>query len=186
MVVKEQVRRELLQIRKKFSPLILQARSRKVCEAILSSPEYAEAQSVMGYLAFGHEISIDRVLQDALKRNKIVAVPYVVSDTVIQAVLFAGFESLTKDRFGIRSVSKPIHFLEPTEIRLILVPGVGFSSDGCRLGMGRGYYDRFLPKTRALTMGITCSELLREDLPCEPYDQKMEILVTETGVHQCR
>lgn len=66
---------------------------------------------------------------------------------------------------------------------LILVPGLAFTRDGRRLGRGGGYYDRLLaaraPHTVAL--GICFALQLVADLPCEPHDQRVDAVVTESG-----
>ena len=65
------------------------------------------------------------------------------------------------------------------EIDLMVVPGVAFSSDGCRLGRGKGYYDRYLSRDgfRACCIGVCYDCQLREDIPAEPHDKRVEKVV---------
>ena len=53
---------------------------------------------------------------------------------------------------------------------VVLVPGVGFGSDGRRLGQGGGFYDRFLAAHRGPTIGIGFTCQRRDDLPLEAHD----------------
>lgn len=186
MLEKKQVRQELLQVRKSFSPQDVEQRSRVVCRHILNSKLYQDAHCVMAFLAFGQEISVDRVLQDALNSNKIISVPYVFSKTEIKAVRFQGFQDLELDRYKIRSVKPPLQEIKPGDIDLILVPGVGFSRQGQRMGMGAGYYDRFLALTSAYKLGVTCVDLITGvELPVDRFDQDVDALVTEDGISIC-
>ena len=74
---------------------------------------------------------------------------------------FEGFGQLSLDRYGIRSVSGTDVVINPHEIALVLVPGVGFAKNGNRIGMGAGYYDRFLAQVdKAVLMGVTYNVLL--------------------------
>lgn len=65
------------------------------------------------------------------------------------------------------------------EIDLMVVPGVAFTLSGARLGRGKGYYDRYLSREgfRAYTVGVCYECQLREALPVEPHDCRMDIVV---------
>ena len=62
------------------------------------------------------------------------------------------------------------------------MPGLGFSSNGARLGRGKGYYDKYL--TRIKTTGVTCktmallfNEQLIENIPYESHDVFVDKLI---------
>ncbi len=69
---------------------------------------------------------------------------------------------------------------------ILIVPLVAFSRDGGRLGYGGGFYDRTLQGLRAarptIAIGFAWSAQLAEDLPLEPTDQPLDMIVTEIGV----
>ena len=58
---------------------------------------------------------------------------------------------------------------------------VGWNLQGYRLGFGGGYYDRFLYKFQGLKIGIgwECGKLSENDLKFDPWDKKMDMIVTE-------
>jgi 5-formyltetrahydrofolate cyclo-ligase len=60
-----------------------------------------------------------------------------------------------------------------------LVPGVGFSLNGSRLGRGKGYYDRFLEDRKGIKIGLAWSGQLKENIPVESHDCYMDFIVTE-------
>ncbi len=60
-----------------------------------------------------------------------------------------------------------------------LVPGVGFSLEGKRLGRGKGFYDRFLENRKGIKIGLAWSGQLKENLPVESHDCHMDFIVTE-------
>ena len=70
------------------------------------------------------------------------------------------------------------------DIGLILVPGLAFTRAGQRLGRGGGYYDRFLASLPATTVKLgVCFDLqLVAELPVEPHDQRVDAIVTESGL----
>ena len=67
------------------------------------------------------------------------------------------------------------------------MPGAGFDRHGGRMGMGNGYYDRFLKELLPSTfMGVCWAVQLWDTLiPMDELDQRMSKIVTEQGVIHC-
>lgn len=150
---------------------------------ILACDAYRKASCIMGYLAFGNELSVDLVLQQALADGKTVAVPLVQSATEMAPVQLENMQNFEFDRYGIRSVRQPAKLLQPQQLDLVLVPGVAFGRDGSRLGMGSGYYDRFLPQAEnALLMGIAYDAFIQPNLPRDEFDVLVQLLASESGI----
>jgi 5-formyltetrahydrofolate cyclo-ligase len=72
----------------------------------------------------------------------------------------------------------------PDEFDLVLVPGVAFDEQCCRLGMGGGFYDRLLPRLApgTVTIGIAFDEQVVATLPREAHDVRVDAVVTPTRV----
>lgn len=72
------------------------------------------------------------------------------------------------------------------EPEIVIVPLVAFDARGGRLGYGGGFYDRTLEQLRArratLAIGFAFAAQQASDLPLEPTDQTLDLIVTETGV----
>ena len=67
---------------------------------------------------------------------------------------------------------------DPAAISLLLIPGLAFDRKGGRLGQGGGFYDRFLPETRGLRIGVCGGDGLVERVPTEPWDEGVDALLT--------
>jgi len=69
---------------------------------------------------------------------------------------------------------------------ILIVPLVAFSRAGGRLGYGGGFYDRTLEGLRAvkttLAIGFAYAAQELDDLPLEPTDQPLDLIVTEQGI----
>lgn len=63
------------------------------------------------------------------------------------------------------------------EIELIVVPGVAYDRRGHRLGRGKGFYDRLLSETKATKIGIAYEFQIVDDIPVEPHDINMDIVI---------
>lgn len=182
-VEKNELRKRLKKARAQLCAEQVAASSALASRHILACDAYKKAKCIMGYLAFGKELNVDAVLSDALACGKTVLVPLVVSATKIVPVRLHDMHNFELDCFGIRSVRQPVNEVNPKNVDLILVPGVAFGRDGSRLGMGAGYYDRFLPQAEnAKLMGIAYDALLQDTLPRDKYDVCMQLLASESGI----
>lgn len=98
-----------------------------------------------------------------------------------------GLEQLQAGRFGIPEPGSDSLSIEPDKLDLVIVPGVAFDSGGRRIGYGKGYYDRYLPKVPtqkriALAFGVQ----MVERIPAGERDQGVGLVVTEFGIIFCR
>jgi 5-formyltetrahydrofolate cyclo-ligase len=92
---------------------------------------------------------------------------------------------MTSSGLGIREplTGKPI----PMDmIDLVIVPGLGFSTTGYRIGRGMGFYDRFLaqPDFIGRSCGLAFEEQVVEDLPVLDHDIPLSMLVTDRGIRR--
>lgn len=93
-------------------------------------------------------------------------------------------EFQVSDRISIHQPTAFQPVCMPEQIAAILVPGIGFSPDGHRLGRGAGFYDRFLRNhPEALRIGIAFEEQMTEKIPVDPWDEKVDVILTDRGLH---
>ena len=73
----------------------------------------------------------------------------------------------------------------PSEVAVVIVPGLAFTPDGSRLGRGVGFYDRFLLRyPEALRMGIGFEDQMTAQLPTDPWDQGLDVILTDQAVYE--
>lgn len=71
--------------------------------------------------------------------------------------------------------------VDPSEIELVVVPAVAYDRSGNRLGRGKGFYDRLLKSTRATKVGVGYEFQLVDEVPVEPHDVGMDIIITQNS-----
>ncbi len=155
------------------------ADSKTVCDRILMSSAYGEANTLFLFRAFRSEPDLSAVSAQAEKDGKTVLYPYCIDKTHMLAVKPG--ENWETDAFGIQvPVLASSTVYDPADIDLILCPCTAFDAEGSRLGMGAGYYDRFLPRCSRAYKVLVAFEAQRLDKVCsEPFDIPMDAIVTE-------
>ncbi len=161
----------------------------QICNKILNSKDYKNAQILLGYMALPDEVNLSPVIQDALQNKKQVYLPRIIPDTNkmdFYEMAFLNNESsnLSIGSFGILEPSPSSipfnfsdYFLAKPDIQiLVLIPGRAFSKDGKRLGRGKGFYDLFLsqiPKEKAEQVqlcGVGFSFQIVDKIPADAHD----------------
>ena len=161
--------------------------SEKIVQKFLSSELYKNSSVIMAYMSMADEIQLREFFADAFDKKKILAIPLIVERGIIQPVILKNFDSLEVGDFGILTVKKNSRkFLDIEKIDCIIVPGVAFDIRGYRLGLGGGYYDRFLKKTSAKKIALAFDFQLTENLPIEPHDMPVDFIITEKNFIEVR
>lgn len=70
---------------------------------------------------------------------------------------------------------------DPSELDVVVVPGLAFTRQGHRLGQGGGHFDRFLPRLApgCLRIGVAFHEQLVDSVPVEPHDVRLDVIITD-------
>ena len=68
------------------------------------------------------------------------------------------------------------------DIDMIVVPGIAFDRNRNRLGRGKGYYDRLLSDLKASAVGLCFDFQLKDQIPVEPFDKKVDLVITEKEI----
>lgn len=176
-MTKHELRHEMRSLKKQYTPEQLAKMSAKVCEQLQANDLWREAKCVLLYHPLPDEVDVRPMLHAAMKDGKEVWLPQVVGNDLILR-RYTGDESLRQGAFGIMEPDGEILSEENyTRIQLVLVPGMAFDHEGHRLGRGKGYYDRLLPRlTDAHLLAVCFPFQIVEHVPTEAHDVRVETL----------
>lgn len=172
---KKALRREVRERLSSMSNEEKMIESKEVLALLEEHPLFQSAQTLLLFWSLPDEVFTHDFIGKWSKKKRIL-LPVVVGDEM-EIRVFCGLDSMREGAFGI---------LEPTselwddyeEIDLCVVPGVGFDSDGHRLGRGKGYYDKFLSRTSSYKLGICFGCQYVKNVPSEEWDILMDEIVT--------
>ena len=152
-----------------------QLRSALIFKNILNLDSVKCAQTVALYASLPDEVASMEAVE-ALAQQKRVVLPRVAGDSMEFYDYHS--EQMSCGAFGI-SEPQGEQAVEPSDIDVIIVPGVVFTRSGQRIGRGKGYYDKYLSRAnfRATKIGVCYSEQIAEQIDVEPHDIVMDCVV---------
>ena len=180
---KNDLRKEKIRARESLSEEERVKLSVAICERILETPEYASAETIFMYKWLNAEVKLDRLETQAAADGKRLIYPLCISKTEMLAIEpGAGDEAWKKGFAGIlEPVLEKGKVIDPSEIDLVISPCVSFDDDCRRLGMGGGFYDRYLPQCTESKIIAAAYELQKSaEIPICDYDFPVDAVVTET------
>ncbi len=154
----------------------LRAMSHNVCRAITSTPQWQAAHTVLLYHPLPDEADISPLLPQATAEGKTALLPAVEGEELVLR-RYRGEASLLTGAYGIKEPTGE-EYATLDNIDLALVPGMAFDNHGRRLGRGKGYYDRLLPRLRgAHRMGVCFPFQTVDSVPIAAHDQGVDSLI---------
>ena len=170
------------------------ALSLRIMAAATGLPAYSTARTVLFYVDVGSEVRTRSALSDAIRQGKRVVVPWCRVEP--NELVLASLDHINELAIGAHGIlelrpelrSRPDKHVRPSDIDLAFVPGIAFDRAGGRLGQGKGYYDRLFADVRddAVLVGLAYEAQMVAEVPTEPHDVSMDMVVTETQIYAGR
>jgi 5-formyltetrahydrofolate cyclo-ligase len=194
--LKKPLRQHLLKRRDAITSQKKKLKEAAIEKRLFALDLFREAKCILFYVSFRSEVNTRKCLGDVIKSGKKLVLPAVdMVNRTIKLYETRALLELTPGYMGI---------LEPEDrddrkvslrgIDLVIIPGVGFDLRGTRLGYGGGYYDRLLSyeskrlakvKRHITTIALAFEEQIGREIPSEPHDIKVDMMVTEKRVIRC-
>ena len=173
---KKALRDLLLERRDNTSHDLLKIASKKIQKKLDKIFAFKNAKKIGVYYPIGSEIFTQDIIQELLSKGKEVFLPKVMGEGM-EFRKIIDFSSLEPGNFDIMEPKEecPVD----NDLDVILVPTVGISQTGVRLGYGYGFYDRFLAKNKTVTISLTLEKQIIKNIPKSEHDIIMNWIVTE-------
>jgi 5-formyltetrahydrofolate cyclo-ligase len=172
-------------IRSSLSPAEILEKSERICHNLMDVLD--GANPLMVYVSKPLEVHTRALIVQLLAQGKTVVVPIIEKETKTLRLSYIEDPAvLSKSTFD---VSEPVGHELPawaSDVKAVIIPMLAFDKRGNRLGYGAGYYDRFLtshPHMTRIGIAFACQELL--EIPSDPTDAGMDLIVTDTGIIRC-
>ena len=137
-------------------------------------------QTVALYRNVGSEAPTARLIEYLTETGVSVALPRVADGGFLEFRLLSGTEMLVS---GFRDIPEPDETCALADPDVIIAPLVAFDRSLRRLGQGGGHYDRcFARYPDVPRIGLAWSVQETEEIPTEPHDATLHMIVTECEI----
>ena len=147
--------------------------------------EEIENEYIGTYISFRDELDTKKLNQHLLERELNLALPAIDFQTKeINFFMYHKNTELKENKFSILEPKNKDKVIFP---KIILIPLLGYSKSGFRLGYGGGYYDKYLSKNGigdVKKIGIAFSFQEVEEIPVEDHDERLDWILTEKHLYK--
>ncbi|XP_072167119.1 5-formyltetrahydrofolate cyclo-ligase-like [Diadema setosum] len=160
-----------------------------ITQKLLAHPVYQRSQRISVYLAMkDQEVDTDGILGDIFAQNKLCFIPQYIGPkmNMLKLLSMDDYDSLPKTKWNIKQPAENDvreDALQTGGLDLIILPGLGFSKDGHRLGRGKGYYDIYQKRcvdetgVKPATIALAFKEQMCESIPTNENDVPVDVVL---------
>jgi len=176
---RKSLRSLLLEKRDNTSFDFMKIASGKIQKRLKKINAFRDAQKIGLYYPIGSEILTQDIIQELLSNGKDVFLPKVVGEKM-EFRKISNFSSLEKGSFDIMEPKDDCQ--TDNSLDVVLVPTVGISPVGVRLGYGHGFYDKFLAEHKTVTISLTLEKQIVKNIPKSEHDIIINWIITEDRI----
>jgi 5-formyltetrahydrofolate cyclo-ligase len=158
-----------------------------VAERLAEVPEFRARARLVLYAALPDELPTRPLYEIARASGKVLLWPRTAGRDRLEFAPCRRWEDLIRERYGVLAPPPGQESVGLGSEDLLLVPGVAFDLRGGRLGRGGGYFDRALGEMgeeRPLSLGVGFEFQLVDEVPREPHDRAVAVVLTERRLHR--
>jgi len=187
---KKTLRQETLLKRDAIPENIKEEKDAAIRQRIIRLPEFTDAKTIFFYASFKSEADTIEMIKISLSHGKQIILPRV--DKENKKLLLYKIKDINELAQGYMGILEPSvsegKLTGLDDIDLIIIPGAAFDVLGSRLGYGAGFYDRLLAgmKKKIPIIAPAYEEQIVDDIPSEPHDVKVDKIVTDMRVIECK
>jgi 5-formyltetrahydrofolate cyclo-ligase len=178
---KDALRAEAMARRDALTTGVREAASVAIAHSVGALPEVMRGRVIAAYMPIWSEVDPRPIIAWAFQHGREVVLPAVTGGTTMEFRRHRADEPLVAGRFGTMMPGASAAVVDPD---VVVSPMIAFDRSGMRLGHGRGFYDRAIALlhargVRPVLVGVAFAAQEVADIPAEPHDMRMDIVVTE-------
>ena len=154
---------------------------------LLSFANFQESKIVFLPSARKDEIDFSNVIRESLKLNKIVVLPSFnieKKEITLMKIDDPDTELIEGSLGNMEPDPNKCKVVPIDSIEIAIIPGLAFDEKGGRIGIGKGFFDQFIPKLPITARKVTLAfeDQLIQQIPMESHDKYVDIIITEKRI----
>lgn len=150
---------------------------------IAALPEFIAAPRIFIYYSVEREVDTAAIISHCFETGKQVFLPTDYDNGIMNfARLDCPISGLTHGKFDIPVPGEAAERIIPVSGDIIIVPALTYDESFYRIGRGGGYYDRYLSKCTAFSVGLCREKLVVPSVPRDSFDIAVNCLITEKRI----
>ena len=186
-IAKNQIREEIAQKFATLSAKEIAEKTKAIENRLFDFANFLESKITLLYVNNEHEVLTGDILKRAYVYNKIVVLPAYKTENFEMEL--KKVDNLEKDLYpGPRDILQPdesrCKVVPIDKIDIAIIPAVALDEKGGRIGSGKGYYDRLIPRLAITTrkVALAFEAQIIPQVPIESHDKHVDIIITEDRV----
>lgn len=166
--------------------------SRIVTNKLLSLECYQNSRTLSVYLSMPNEVDTQDILADIFEKQKKCFIPHYAGDEMKMVTLKdqKDYDDLPVTSWNIKQpddAEARACAIDEGGLDVVIVPGLGFTRTGLRLGRGKGYYDNYFRKHEQLLnkkpvlIGLAFECQMVDELPADEFDVNLDLVLHPEG-----
>ncbi len=182
--LKGEIRTRRLATRKALPVEGRDARSAAITAQVLALPEWAAAETVLAFVSMSREVQTAALVEAAWRAGKTVATTRMnAARDDLELAAWREGDALEESGMMFRQPAADAPAVPDEAVDLVLVPALAVDERGHRIGYGKGFYDRLLPRVaRALRVALIFDFERIVEVPNRPEDTPVDVIVTDARV----
>lgn len=184
---KIQIREDIAKKISELSESKMNEKTSAIEERLFEFANFLESKIALLYINGNYEVQTENIIKRSYDYNKIVVLPAFDPQQFKMTLLKV-------DNFGRDLKAGPRGVLEPDvrrckivpmdRVDIAIIPGLAFDEKGGRIGTGKGYYDRLIPRLAITTrkVALTLEEQIVPQVPMESHDKHVDIIITDKRI----
>ena len=184
---KVQIREEIPTIVSALSESQMVDKAKAIEDRLFEFANFLESKIALLYINGAYEVPTANIIKRCYSYNKIVVLPAFHPEQLKMNLMKV-------DNFPQELISGPRGVLEPDanqckmvpldRVDIAIIPGIAFDEKGGRIGSGKGYYDRLIPRLAITTrkVALTLEEQIVPQIPMESHDRHVDIIITDKRI----
>lgn len=184
---KVKIRGKLLKVRESIPENIRAIKNAQIFKNLSGLDLFQKSEHILVYYSHNGEADTKSIIDKYLDEKQIY-LPVVRGKSHFQAIPIKRPLNLKPGALGI---PEPFD-IDPNsvfddKIELVITPGVAFDKKGNRIGMGKGYYDKYFEHNNSvIKVALAYEEQVLDSIPKDKYDKPVDVIVTDQNVYICK